>query len=70
MLGWLGLALAAVGLAGILAQSVAERTREFGIRIAVGSGRARIFGLVLRQAAWIGGIGTVGGLGLAYWDLD
>jgi predicted permease len=67
MLGWLGLTLAAVGLAGILAQLVAERTKEFGIRIAVGSGRARIFGLVLKQAAWIGGIGTVAGLGLAYW---
>ena len=67
MLGWLGLVLAAVGLSGILAQSVAERTREFGIRLAVGSGRARIFGLVIRQAAWIGALGTAGGLGLAFW---
>jgi putative ABC transport system permease protein len=66
MLGWLGLTLAAVGLAGILAQSVAERTREFGIRLAVGSSRARVFGLVLTQAAWIGGIGTIAGLALAY----
>ena len=67
MLGWLGLALAAVGLYGLLAQSVAERTREFGIRIAVGSGRARIFGLVIRQAGWVGVIGTVAGVTLAYY---
>jgi len=64
-LGWLGFALAAVGLHGLLAQSVVERTREFGVRLAVGSGRAHIFGLVMRQAAWIGGLGTIIGLGLA-----
>jgi len=67
ILGWLGFALAAVGLFGLLAQSVAERTREFGIRLAVGSGRPHIFGLVLRQAAWIGVVGTMAGLGLAAW---
>jgi predicted permease len=64
-LGWLGLLLAAVGLTGLLAQAVAERTKEFGIRMAIGSGRAAIFRLVMRQAAWIGGLGTVIGLGLA-----
>ena len=67
ILGWLGFALAAVGFFGLLAQSVAERTREFGIRLAVGSSRPHIFGLVLRQAAWIGVVGTVAGLGLAAW---
>jgi hypothetical protein len=65
LLGWLGFGLAAVGLYGLLAQSVAERTREFGIRMAMGSSRGRIFTLVLRQAAWIGGIGTIAGLALA-----
>jgi hypothetical protein len=65
LLGWLGFALAAVGLYGLLAQSVAERTREFGIRIAIGSGQGRIFSLVLRQALWIGALGTVAGLTLA-----
>jgi ABC-type antimicrobial peptide transport system permease subunit len=67
MLGWLGLTLATIGLYGLLAQSVAERTREFGIRMAVGGGRPHIFGLVLRQAAWIGGCGTVAGLCVASW---
>jgi len=65
LLGWLAFALAAVGLYGLLAQSVTERTREFGVRMALGSGRGRIFGLVLRQAAWIAGIGGLAGLGLA-----
>lgn len=66
MLGWLGFVLAAVGLYGLLAQSVAERTREFGIRMAIGSGRAHIFTLVIRQAVWIGALGTALGIGLAF----
>jgi predicted permease len=66
LVGWIAFLLAAVGLYGLLAQSVAERTREFGIRLAIGSGRAHVFRLVLKQAAWIGAIGTVGGLTLAY----
>ncbi len=66
ILGWLAFALAAVGLYGLLSQSVAERTREFGIRMAIGSGRTHIFTLVLRQAMWIGALGTVLGTGLAF----
>jgi predicted permease len=66
MLGWLAFVLAAVGLYGLLAQSVAERTREFGIRMAIGSGRAHIFMLVIRQAVWIGALGTALGIGLAF----
>jgi putative ABC transport system permease protein len=66
LLGWLGFTLAAVGLYGLLAQSVSERTREFGVRIALGSDRRGVFGLVLRQAAWIGALGTAAGLVLAY----
>lgn len=66
LLGWLGFVLAAVGLYGLLAQGVTERTRELGIRIALGSSRTRVFGLVLRQAVWIGTFGTAAGLMLAY----
>jgi predicted permease len=65
MLGWVALALAAVGLYGLLAQSVAERTREFGIRLAIGGAPRHVFAIVLRQAAWIGAMGTVIGLALA-----
>lgn len=67
LLGWIAFALAAVGLYGLLAQSVTERTREFGVRMALGSGRGRIFALVLRYAAWIAGLGGLAGLGLAAW---
>ena len=65
LVGWIAFTLAAVGLYGLLAQSVSERTREFGIRLAIGSGTKRIFALVLRQAAMIGAIGGVAGLALA-----
>ena len=65
LVGWIAFALAAVGVYGLLAQSVSERTREFGIRMAIGSGRGRIFALVIKQAAWIGAFGVIGGLALA-----
>jgi predicted permease len=67
LLGGLGFALAAVGLYGLLAQSVAERTREFGIRMAIGASRRQIFEMVLRHATVIGVIGGVGGLALAFY---
>jgi predicted permease len=67
LLGWLGFGLAAVGLFGLMAQSVAERTREFGIRLAIGGSRLHVFRLVLRRAAAIGAVGTVAGIGLALW---
>ena len=63
-LGVLGFLLAAVGLYGLLTQIVSERTREFGIRLAIGAGRAHVFRLVLRQAAWIAALGGTAGLGL------
>jgi predicted permease len=65
LLGGLGFLLAAVGLYGLLAQSVAERTREFGIRMAIGASRRQVFALVLRNAALIGAVGGTAGLGLA-----
>jgi hypothetical protein len=66
MLGWLAFVLAAVGLYCLLAQSVAERRREFGIRMAIGGERVHIFMLVMRQALWIGALGTALGSGLAF----
>ena len=65
LVGWTAFVLAAVGLYGLLAQSVTERTREFGIRLAIGAGRRSIFALVLRQAAWIGIVGVIAGLAIA-----
>jgi ABC-type antimicrobial peptide transport system permease subunit len=65
LLGVLGFVLAAVGLHGLLAQAVIERTREFGIRLAIGAARTHVAGLVVRQVLWIVVIGTAAGLVLA-----
>ena len=57
--------LAAVGLYGVLAYSVAQRTREIGLRLALGASAARLRGMVLRQVAIMAGIGVPLGLALA-----
>jgi putative ABC transport system permease protein len=54
----LGLVLAGVGLYGVVAMSVVQRTREFGIRIALGASCARISRMVLRETVMIVGIGA------------
>jgi predicted permease len=56
-----GPAIAVVGVAGVLAFSVSARTREFGIRLAIGSTPRHLLARVLREGATIGVIGIVSG---------
>jgi predicted permease len=63
--GAAALLLALLGVYGVLAYSVTLRRREFGIRIALGSGKSELIGLVLRQAAQPVLLGTVAGLAMA-----
>ena len=68
VLGWFGmfaLLVAGVGLFGVLSFSVAQRTREIGVRSALGARAHDIVALVLHQALWIVGIGVLVGLGAA-----
>lgn len=63
--GGLALAVAAVGLYALLAHSVARRTREIGVRMAIGASRSRVIGLVLRQATVLLAAGAFIGIPLA-----
>jgi ABC-type antimicrobial peptide transport system permease subunit len=58
--------IAASGLFGVLAYTVSLRSREIGVRTALGASRRAIVLLVLRQAAWVTSAGLVAGLAAAY----
>ncbi len=61
----LAVLLAAIGLYGVMAQTVEQRTREIGVRLALGAERRNIFTLVLGRALMIASIGVALGVGLA-----
>jgi predicted permease len=63
--GAAALLLALLGVYGVLAYSVSLRRQEFGIRIALGSGKSALIGLVLRQASYPVLLGTGTGLAIA-----
>ena len=59
--------LAAIGLYGVLAYTVAQRTREIGLRMALGAEPARVRGMILRQVALMTVVGGAIGLAGAVW---
>ncbi|HEX6133726.1 MAG TPA: ABC transporter permease [Longimicrobiales bacterium] len=62
VLGGLALAIAAIGLGGVLSFFISQRTAEIGIRMSLGAAPARVLGMVLKDGALLLGIGTVIGL--------
>jgi ABC-type antimicrobial peptide transport system permease subunit len=66
--GTVGALLAAIGLYGLLAYTVARRTREIGVRMALGATRGDVVRMVLANAGWLVIAGLVIGAPAAFWS--
>ena len=67
LFGGLGLVIAAVGIYGVMAYLVAQRTSEIGVRMALGATRGQVVSMVLKRAALLIAAGLVIGSGAAYY---
>lgn len=65
VLAAVALVLAVVGVYGVMAYSISQRTREMGIRIALGAGRSNVRALVMRQGSMLAAVGIAIGIGIA-----
>jgi ABC-type antimicrobial peptide transport system permease subunit len=65
-IGSMGLTMALIGVYGVVAFSATQRTREIGIRIALGASRRQVLNLVLGQGLWVISVGASGGLLAAF----
>ena len=63
--GLMALLLASVGIYGIMAYTVSQRTNEIGIRLALGADRGQIRGMILRESTWVTAAGLVAGVAAA-----
>jgi putative ABC transport system permease protein len=67
LFGLLGLVISAAGIYGVMAYTVSQRTREIGVRIALGATRGAVVGMVLRNAGLMVAMGlSIGGAGAWY----
>lgn len=69
-MGTFGLILAAVGLFGVLSYSVSRRTREIGVRVALGATRSDVLQLVGRHSLVLVGCGLLAGVALAFFAMQ
>jgi putative ABC transport system permease protein len=65
-MGAIALALAAMGIYGVMAHAVAQQQREIGIRMALGAGRGTVVAMVTRTGLTLAGVGMLLGIPLAY----
>ena len=67
LFGAVALLMTAIGVYGVISYSVARRTTEFGIRMAIGADSRRILRMVMRQGVLLGGTGVLVGVLAALW---